>query len=212
MEIEYAGIQVARSWRRDARSGSRGVACQSRRYAEADQTMLKVETDKAVVEIPSPVAGRVAEIRVQDGQVAKVGDVLIVFESTNLLRMEEVQLPRRASRLHQRPYNQQACPLQLRSSQAPATRAGDLAAPAVRKWLSNSRYILRRWTLLHLPMVAFLSRTCQSYVENKNIHLYLSASSPVLVQRRKLEEPALLKLHYSSLGKIDIPVDSTSSR
>src|SRR5262250_2341198 len=47
-----------------------------------DQLMLKVETDKAVVEIPSPVAGRVAEIRVQDGQVAKVGDVLIVFEST----------------------------------------------------------------------------------------------------------------------------------
>src|SRR5690348_7962391 len=47
-----------------------------------DQTMVKVETDKAVVEIPSPVAGRVAEIRVQDGQTAKVGDVLIVFEST----------------------------------------------------------------------------------------------------------------------------------
>src|SRR5690348_1882108 len=47
-----------------------------------DQTMLKVETDKAVVEIPSPVAGRVAEIRVQDGQTAKVGDVLVVFEST----------------------------------------------------------------------------------------------------------------------------------
>src|SRR5262252_177333 len=47
-----------------------------------DQLMLKVETDKAVVEIPSPVAGRVAEIRIQDGQTAKVGDVLIVFEST----------------------------------------------------------------------------------------------------------------------------------
>src|SRR5438046_5560950 len=46
-----------------------------------DQTMVKVETDKAVVEIPSPIAGRVAEIRVQDGQVAKVGDVLIIFES-----------------------------------------------------------------------------------------------------------------------------------
>ncbi len=45
-----------------------------------DQTMVKVETDKAVVEIPSPVAGRIAEIRVQDGQVAKVGDVLVVFE------------------------------------------------------------------------------------------------------------------------------------
>ena len=47
-----------------------------------DQTMVKVETDKAVVEIPSPLAGRVAEIRVQDGQVAKVGDTLVVFESS----------------------------------------------------------------------------------------------------------------------------------
>src|SRR6266852_2259111 len=47
-----------------------------------DQTMVKVETDKAVVEIPSPVAGRVTEIRVQDGQVAKVGDTLVVFESS----------------------------------------------------------------------------------------------------------------------------------
>ena len=46
-----------------------------------DQTMVKVETDKAIVEIPSPVAGRVAEIRVQDGEVARVGDVLVVFET-----------------------------------------------------------------------------------------------------------------------------------
>src|SRR5438309_11860462 len=46
-----------------------------------DQMMVKVETDKAIVEIPSPVAGRVSEIRVQGGQVAKVGDVLVVFEA-----------------------------------------------------------------------------------------------------------------------------------
>src|SRR6266571_2752042 len=46
-----------------------------------DQTMVKVETDKAIVEIPSPVAGRVSEIRVQDGQTAKVGEVLVVFET-----------------------------------------------------------------------------------------------------------------------------------
>jgi len=46
-----------------------------------DQTVVKVETDKAVVEIPSPVTGRVAEIRVQDGQTARVGDVLVVFDA-----------------------------------------------------------------------------------------------------------------------------------
>src|SRR5260221_363610 len=46
-----------------------------------DQTMVKVETDKAIVEIPQPVGGRVAEIRVPDGEVARVGDVLVVFET-----------------------------------------------------------------------------------------------------------------------------------
>ncbi len=46
-----------------------------------DQTMVKVETDKAIVEIPAPVAGRVSEIRVPGGQVAKVGEVLVVFET-----------------------------------------------------------------------------------------------------------------------------------
>lgn len=46
-----------------------------------DQTIAKVETDKAVVELPAPVAGRVSEIRVQDGQTAKVGEVLVIFET-----------------------------------------------------------------------------------------------------------------------------------
>jgi pyruvate dehydrogenase E2 component (dihydrolipoyllysine-residue acetyltransferase) len=42
--------------------------------------ILEVETDKAAVEIPSPFAGVVAEIRVQSGDIVKVGDVLIVFD------------------------------------------------------------------------------------------------------------------------------------
>ncbi|HZS76420.1 MAG TPA: dihydrolipoamide acetyltransferase family protein [Ktedonobacteraceae bacterium] len=46
-----------------------------------DQTVVKVETDKAIVEIPSPVSGRVSQIRVQPGETAKVGDVLVVFDS-----------------------------------------------------------------------------------------------------------------------------------
>ena len=46
-----------------------------------DQPMVEVETDKALVEIPSPVAGRISDIRVQAGQVAKVGEVLVIFET-----------------------------------------------------------------------------------------------------------------------------------
>ncbi|MFY9941131.1 MAG: dihydrolipoamide acetyltransferase family protein [Desulfobacterales bacterium] len=43
--------------------------------------ILEVETDKAAVEIPSPVDGTVAEIRVKPGDLVKVGDVLMTFET-----------------------------------------------------------------------------------------------------------------------------------
>ena len=46
-----------------------------------DQPMVEVETDKAVVEIPSPTAAKVADIRVQEGNVAKLGEVLVTFEN-----------------------------------------------------------------------------------------------------------------------------------
>jgi pyruvate dehydrogenase E2 component (dihydrolipoamide acetyltransferase) len=41
--------------------------------------ILEVETDKAAVEIPSPVTGTITEIHVQPGDMPKVGDVLITF-------------------------------------------------------------------------------------------------------------------------------------
>src|SRR5207247_1481239 len=46
-----------------------------------DAPLLEVETDKATVEIPSPVAGRVAKIHVQPGQTVKVGAVLVTFDA-----------------------------------------------------------------------------------------------------------------------------------
>src|SRR6266850_309286 len=44
-----------------------------------DAPLLEVETDKATVEIPSPMSGRVAKIHVQPGQTVKVGQVLVEF-------------------------------------------------------------------------------------------------------------------------------------
>ncbi len=41
--------------------------------------IMEIETDKAAVEIPSPYTGTVSEIMVQVGDMAVVGDVLIVF-------------------------------------------------------------------------------------------------------------------------------------
>jgi pyruvate dehydrogenase E2 component (dihydrolipoamide acetyltransferase) len=44
-----------------------------------DAPLLEVETDKAQVEIPSPMGGRVEKIHVAPGQTVKVGAVLVTF-------------------------------------------------------------------------------------------------------------------------------------
>src|SRR5215475_11057055 len=44
-----------------------------------DAPLLEVETDKAQVEIPSPVGGRVLRIHVEPHQTVRVGEVLVTF-------------------------------------------------------------------------------------------------------------------------------------
>ena len=44
---------------------------------QADQPMVEVMTDKATVEIPSPVAGTVSELLANEGQTVEVGKVII---------------------------------------------------------------------------------------------------------------------------------------
>ncbi|MEG0255455.1 MAG: dihydrolipoyllysine-residue acetyltransferase [Vagococcus sp.] len=46
-----------------------------------DDTMLEVQNDKSVEEIPSPVTGKVVNIVVAEGTVANVGDVLVEIDA-----------------------------------------------------------------------------------------------------------------------------------
>lgn len=43
--------------------------------------IVEVQTDKAVVELPAPVSGRVAEILAVPGSIANVGDVLVTIDT-----------------------------------------------------------------------------------------------------------------------------------
>jgi pyruvate dehydrogenase E2 component (dihydrolipoamide acetyltransferase) len=45
-----------------------------------DQPLAEVETDKALVEIPSPFEGRIAELRAEEGEMVPVGDVIVTVE------------------------------------------------------------------------------------------------------------------------------------
>src|SRR5207302_2635712 len=44
-----------------------------------DDPLLEVQTDKTTVEIPSPAAGKIARILVEEGKVVPVGTVLVVI-------------------------------------------------------------------------------------------------------------------------------------
>ncbi len=48
---------------------------------EADQTVAEMMTDKATVEVPSPSAGVVKELRSKEGEVVEVGHVMLVIET-----------------------------------------------------------------------------------------------------------------------------------
>jgi len=96
-----------------------------------DQTVVKVETDKAVVEIPSPVTGRVAEIRVQDGQTARVGDVLVVFDAPTPSNGDNAASAKGQGVQAAVPSSSPTAATQTTQPTAPKQRV--LAVPAVRK-------------------------------------------------------------------------------
>ena len=48
-----------------------------------DQPLMEIETDKAVIELPSPVDGKVESIKVSTGDTIKVGQLLITFENNS---------------------------------------------------------------------------------------------------------------------------------
>src|SRR5438309_11542491 len=45
-----------------------------------DQPMLELETDKATIEVPSSVAGKIKEIKVKAGDKVKVGQAILSVE------------------------------------------------------------------------------------------------------------------------------------
>jgi pyruvate dehydrogenase E2 component (dihydrolipoamide acetyltransferase) len=102
-----------------------------------DQPMVEVMTDKATVDITSPVTGRVAKILHAVGEVVPVHDVIVVLEEEG-----ESGGAKPAESAESPPPSQPAPAPQKRESPAPAPAAsppsGDgakvLATPAVRKY------------------------------------------------------------------------------
>jgi pyruvate dehydrogenase E2 component (dihydrolipoamide acetyltransferase) len=63
-----------------------------------DQPVLELETDKATVEVPSPVYGKIREIHVKEGEKIKVGQLILTVEDgAQGLAAEKETLPSRTA-------------------------------------------------------------------------------------------------------------------
>lgn len=90
--------------------------------------MVEVMTDKVTVQIPSPFTGKVLELRAKEGEVVKVGTVLIVFgeEGEAPPKKAAAPAPAHGTRAHEVPAAPAAAPVA-------ATTAAVTAAPSVRR-------------------------------------------------------------------------------
>ncbi|MBI4581592.1 MAG: 2-oxo acid dehydrogenase subunit E2 [Planctomycetes bacterium] len=58
-----------------------------------EQTILEIETDKAVVEVPCPFGGRIAKLHVKPGEKVKVGQTLVTIETNGAVLAPAPQAP-----------------------------------------------------------------------------------------------------------------------
>ncbi len=99
-----------------------------------DQPMVEIMTDKATVEIPSPVKGKVLETRGGEGETVSVGSTLVVVEAEGQIPVDHA--PERRGDTPARPSEAEE-PQKVPRAKAAAEV---LATPAVRR-LARSRNI-----------------------------------------------------------------------
>ncbi|MEX2142142.1 MAG: 2-oxo acid dehydrogenase subunit E2 [Pirellulales bacterium] len=58
---------------------------------KANQGVIEIETDKAVIEVPSTQAGRVSKVHVKQGQTIKVGSTVLTLESSGTAAKSEAK-------------------------------------------------------------------------------------------------------------------------
>jgi pyruvate dehydrogenase E2 component (dihydrolipoamide acetyltransferase) len=106
----------------------------------AEQSVLEIETDKAVVEVPSPVSGSVMAIHVAAGDKAAVGQLIVTLE-TDGAASNDIPTPTEAPAEAKPEPADSPAPLKTSIAvladapprPAPEARSGAPAAPSVRR-------------------------------------------------------------------------------
>jgi len=191
-----------------------------------DQVLADVMTDKAMVDIPSPVHGKVISLGGAPGEVMAVGSILISIEvegAGNAKEAPAVAEPIKAVPapvVEAKPAPAASKPAPVVATQAPVAREADerpLASPAVRKHALDAGIQLRlvqgtgpAGRILHDDLEAYLlqgpakiSTAGNPYAERNS-----EEQIPVIGMRRKIaqrmQDATRRAAHFSYVEEIDV--------
>ena len=194
-----------------------------------DQVLADVMTDKAMVDIPSPVHGKVISLGGEPGEVMAVGSILISIEVEGAGNTKDVPVaaePVKAAPVAEAKPAQAQAPVAskpapaVKAPQVPVAREASerpLASPAVRKHALDAGIQLRlvqgsgpAGRILHEDLEAYLhqgSATTASaanpYAERNDEH-----QIPVIGMRRKIaqrmQDATRRAAHFSYVEEIDV--------
>ncbi|AYF49682.1 2-oxo acid dehydrogenase subunit E2 [Pseudomonas fluorescens] len=190
-----------------------------------DQVLADVMTDKAMVDIPSPVHGKVIALGGEPGEVMAVGSILISIEvegAGNAKEAPAVSEPVKAAAVIEAkpaPVESKPAPAVIKA-QAPVAREADerpLASPAVRKHALDAGIQLRlvqgsgpAGRILHEDLEAYLLQRPAHHHSAANPYAERTSEEqiPVIGMRRKIaqrmQDATRRAAHFSYVEEIDV--------
>ncbi|MGY2137086.1 dihydrolipoamide acetyltransferase family protein [Pseudomonas reactans] len=191
-----------------------------------DQVLADVMTDKAMVDIPSPVHGKVISLGGEPGEVMAVGSILISIEVEGAGNAKEAPAVKEAPKAtpvveaKPAPVAVESKPAPVIAAQAPVAREADerpLASPAVRKHALDAGIQLRlvqgsgpAGRILHEDLEAYLLQgpTQNNTAANPYAERHTEEQIPVIGMRRKIaqrmQDATRRAAHFSYVEEIDV--------
>ncbi|MGL5999916.1 MAG: dihydrolipoamide acetyltransferase family protein [Pseudomonas proteolytica] len=194
-----------------------------------DQVLADVMTDKAMVDIPSPVHGKVISLGGEPGEVMAVGSILISIEVEGAGNTKESALSAVVEQAAPAPKAEIKAPVVeskpaakplVAAAQAPVARDADerpLASPAVRKHALDAGIQLRlvqgsgpAGRILHEDLEAYLQQGTPRASAGANPYAERNDEEqiPVIGMRRKIaqrmQDATRRAAHFSYVEEIDV--------
>ncbi len=194
-----------------------------------DQVLADVMTDKAMVDIPSPVHGKVISLGGEPGEVMAVGSILISIEVEGAGNTKESALSAVVEQAAPAPKADIKAPVVeskpaakplVAAAQAPVARDADerpLASPAVRKHALDAGIQLRlvqgsgpAGRILHDDLEAYLQQSTTRAAAGANPYAERNDEEqiPVIGMRRKIaqrmQDATRRAAHFSYVEEIDV--------